>query len=315
MKNSIKRIQNESQLSALLSARILRKAKAYQYIALAVLAFGLAACTQEDDFAPQDDLKDTPITIASAGVAELTTRSAETTPLVGTTDEPATMSVFVTSNSTETKYKATNLKWNHDGSGWNSETVVFFEGASSSQKIYACSPFFYGSTGSITVTASEQTDWLVATATDLTSNTVDLKMTHALAKLTIVLTVSSSEYPGYYDVVDIFVQNMYASGTLDIAENSWSTPSNADATIRVPADNNETEVLVIPMEQCTSFPVAVQMYDERVFVANVSLEKVGNKLEGGKAYTINLQVGYNTATVTGVMIHELSGWIIENELY
>ena len=49
--------------------------KTYQYIALAVLTIGLAACTQEDDFTPQGNQKDAPLDIASAGVANLTTRA------------------------------------------------------------------------------------------------------------------------------------------------------------------------------------------------------------------------------------------------
>ena len=35
--------------------------KTYQYIALAVLALGMAACTQEDDFIPQGNQKGAPI--------------------------------------------------------------------------------------------------------------------------------------------------------------------------------------------------------------------------------------------------------------
>ena len=49
--------------------------RTYLYIALAVLTIGLAACTQEEDFIPQGNQKDAPLAIASAGVAELTTRA------------------------------------------------------------------------------------------------------------------------------------------------------------------------------------------------------------------------------------------------
>ena len=48
--------------------------KTYKYIALAALAFTFAACSQVDDFTPQGDQKDTPITIASAAVGEPATR-------------------------------------------------------------------------------------------------------------------------------------------------------------------------------------------------------------------------------------------------
>ena len=53
--------------------------KTYQYIALAVLTLGMAACSQEDDFIPQGNHKGAPLAIASAGVADLTTRATITT--------------------------------------------------------------------------------------------------------------------------------------------------------------------------------------------------------------------------------------------
>ena len=53
MKNSIKRVQSESSLSALLSARILRKAKLRLTLLAAIpLLMGLTSCQQEEDFAP-----------------------------------------------------------------------------------------------------------------------------------------------------------------------------------------------------------------------------------------------------------------------
>ena len=52
MKNSIKRVQRENSLSALLSARILRKAKLRLTLLAAIpLLMGLTSCQQEEDFA------------------------------------------------------------------------------------------------------------------------------------------------------------------------------------------------------------------------------------------------------------------------
>lgn len=45
-----------------------------KFLAFAATALMLASCSNDEVLTPQDDLKDTPITIASAGVAELTTR-------------------------------------------------------------------------------------------------------------------------------------------------------------------------------------------------------------------------------------------------
>ena len=93
--------------------------KTSRFLTFAVVATMFAACNNEN--IPVDETKDTPITIASAGVAELTTRVITDDKLVGITDgEPATMSVFITGGS-ETKYNATNAKWEHDGTSWDSE--------------------------------------------------------------------------------------------------------------------------------------------------------------------------------------------------
>ncbi len=61
--------------------------------------------------------------------------------LVGTATDPATMSVFVTDGSLDDKYNATNMKWEHNGTGWTSDKTVLFAGVNSKQKISACSPY------------------------------------------------------------------------------------------------------------------------------------------------------------------------------
>ena len=115
------------------------------------------------------------------------------------------------------------------------------------QKIYACSPFFIESTGSIAVDASEQTDWFVATATDLTSSVVNITMTYALTKLVLKPTFGTELTS--QTITSVEVGGIYASGTLKISDNTWSNLPEAH-TILVMADN---ELLVIPMSNCTSF--------------------------------------------------------------
>ena len=85
--------------------------KTYKYIALVALAFGFAACSQEDDFIPQGNQKGDPLAIASAGVVNLTTRATIST-IEGTNClTGGSMGVFVKSENTNTRYKGDNLKW------------------------------------------------------------------------------------------------------------------------------------------------------------------------------------------------------------
>ncbi len=258
---------------------------------LSAFCFLLSSCSQDEVF-EQDSLKDTPITIASAGVAELTTRViTDDNKLEGImNEESAHMGVFVTGGSAD-KYNATNMHWQHDGDHWDCTRTVLFEGASSQQKIYAYSPFFFDSTGSIAVNASEQTDWLVASATDLTSSVVNLTMTHTLAKLVLKPTFGTELTS--QTITSVKVEGMYASGTLNVFDNTWSDLPEAN-TILAMANN---ELLVIPMASCTSLPITITMEDARVFKTTINLATVDNMLEAGVQYNIRLQIGQDKVTL------------------
>ena len=275
----------------------MKTSRLFQTMTLSSVIFTLStfiSCS-EQEIESFDSLKDTPITIASAGVAELTTRViTDDNKLEGImNEESAHMGVFVTGGSAD-KYNATNMHWQHDGDHWDCTKTVLFEGASSQQKIYAYSPFFFDSTGSIAVNASEQTDWLVATATDLTSSVVNLTMTHALTKLVLKPTFGTELTS--QTITSVKVEGMYASGTLNVSDNTWSDLPEAN-TILAMANN---ELLVIPMESCTSLPITITMEDARVFKTTINLATVENMLEAGVQYNIALQIGQDKVTLGGI---------------
>lgn len=290
MKNSIKRAQSERSLSAMSNVRILREAK--KYFAMAAAALVLAACDKNNDDFTVDNLKDTPLTIASAGVAELTTRVITEGELIGAADEPVTMSVWVVGSAE--KYNANNVEWVHDGGNdWYSNSTVLYEGENK-QKICALSPYVDGASAEgVTITANGVTDYLVASQTLITSNPVNINMSHALAKLVLNPTLGT-ELTGD-NIATVEVQNMYTQGTLNVEENNWT---NCTGTTAFTMTNNE--VLVVPMEECQSFPIVITMESGRVFSANISLANVDNKLEGGTQYNINLQIGQDKVTLGGI---------------
>ena len=228
-------------------------------------------------------------------MAELTTRViTDDNKLVGTSDIPVTMSVFITSKSSETKYQATNAKWEHKGVSWVSETNVLYEGTNSTQEIYACSPYTKVTDNNISVTAADQIDWLVTTSNSLTSNDVNLTMTHALAKLVLKPTYGTELTS--QTIASVEVGGMYASGTLNISDNSWSGLPEANTILEM--KNNE--LLVIPMASCTSFPITITMDDNRMFKTTISLATLDNKLEAGRQYNIGLQIGQDKVTLGGI---------------
>ena len=254
--------------------------------AMAIAALALVACDNENPIA--DPLKDTPITIASAGVNELSTRFITEGQLVGSVDENVSIGVWVEGSAD--KYNANNVEWVHNGTDWWSNSTVLYEGENK-QKICALSPYVENaSADGVTITADGVTDYLVASQTLITSNPVNINMSHALAKLVLNPTLGT-EVTGD-NIATVEVQNMYTQGTLNVEENNWT---NCTGTTAFTMTNNE--VLVVPMEGCESFPIVITMESGRAFSANISLATVDNKLEGGTQYTIKLQVGHDTVTI------------------
>lgn len=257
--------------------------------AMAIAALALAACDKNNDDFTVDNLKDTPLTIASAGVAELTTRAITEGQLVGSVDENVSISVWVEGSAD--KYNANNVEWVHNGTDWWSNSTVLYEGENK-QKICALSPYVDGASAEgVTITADGTTDYLVASQTLITSNPVNICMSHALAKLVLNPTLGT-ELEGE-TITEVKVVNMYASGTLNVSDNSWSNLGEAESSLVM----RNNEILVIPMEGCESFPIVITMESGRVFSANISLANVDNKLEGGTQYTIKLQIGHDTVTI------------------
>ena len=252
-----------------------------------LLSVLFVSCSQDEVF-EQDSLKDTPISIASAGVAELTTRAISEGQLIGSMDENVSISVWVEGSAE--KYNANNVKWVHNGTDWNSNSTVLYEGENK-QLICALSPYVENaSVDGVTITADGTTDYLVTSQTSITSNPVNIVMSHALAKLVLNPTLGT-ELTGD-NIATVEVQNMYTQGTLNVEENIWT---NCTGTTAFTMTNNE--VLVVPMEECQSFPIVITMSSGRVFSANISLANVDNKLEGGTQYTITLQVGQDKVTL------------------
>ena len=270
--------------------------------AMAIAALALAACDKNNDDFTVDNLKDTPLAISSAGVAELTTRAIADGKLVGSKDVPVAMSVWV--EGTGDKYNANNAKWINDGDNWYTNSTVLYAGENQ-QKIYALYPYREGATedGEIAINATEQVDYLIATQNLIDENPIHLTMRHAFAKLSLMPTFGTEA--GGLEIVSIEVKNMYASGTLNIKEDTWTYQGEATATLAM----TNHEVLVIPMEVCESFPIVITMNNGRVFKATISLAAVDNELKSNSQYKISLQIGQDKVTVGNITA---APWVAEN---
>ena len=267
----------------------------------ALSSFLFISCDQQEIESPNLQ-KDTPLAIASAGVAELTTRAIIEGQLVGSVDENVSISVWVEGSAE--KYNANNVEWIHHGTNWYSNSTVLYEGENQ-QKIYALYPYCEGATedGKIAINATEQVDYLIAKQSLIDENPIHLTMRHAFAKLSLMPTFGTEV--GGLEIVSIEVKNMYASGTLNIKEDTWTYQGEATATLAM----TNHEVLVIPMEVCESFPIVITMNDGRVFKATISLAAVGNELKSNSQYKISLQIGQDKVTVGNITA---APWVAEN---
>ena len=284
--------------------------KTYQYIALAVLTIGLAACTQEDDFTPQGNQKDAPLDIASAGVANLTTRAT-----IDSNDNlvEGSMGVFVTSTSGG-RYEGSNIKWTYNN-GWNLDaaTVVLYENDDTKQQIGAYYPYTAELTdeGKFAIELPEvfgsdyeDYDYLYADYAALGSNPVIIGMNHLLSKVTVSISTMGTEISS--DAVQsISLFNVPRTASWEVPTSTLTDLGIANETTTLYAnDTNDDEVVdhyvgyALP-NAATTLGIRVTMDSGRSFAAQAPI--IGG-LASGNHYLIRMKLGKDAVTVGNITI-------------
>ena len=278
--------------------------KTYIYIALAAIALGFAACSQEN-IVPQDDQKDTPITIQSAGVVELISRAIYDGVIIGKFDEPVYMGVFIRGGSAD-KYNGQNVRTEHNGTDWNPIYTVLYEGVKSSQQIGAYIPYSKDLTDGNKLAVStpadqsqtECTEYFYADYCDITASKIDLEMQRLLAKVQLQVTWGTE-----YDenpVQNIQLLDIHDKGT-------WILPTSdvefgesvADITPKqLTPDGSRYEALVLPYNYTSGVTMAIITTDNRYFEATVTPTAEKPFFEGGYVYTFKVMVGKDKVTLT-----------------
>lgn len=284
--------------------------KTYQYIALAVLALGMAACTQEDDFTPQGNQKDAPIAIVSAGVANLTTRATidSNDNLVG-----GSMGVFVTSTSGG-RYEGSNIKWTYNN-GWELDdaTVVLYENDDTKQQIGAYYPYTAELTdeGKFAIELPEvfgsdyeDYDYLYADYAALGSNPVIIGMNHLLSKITVSISDMGSDLDSdAVQSISLFNVPRAAFWTVPTSTlNGFDTANQTTILYANDANNDQTVDnyvgYALPNAAAT-LGIRVTMNSGRSFAAQAS---ISDGLAGGNHYLISMKLGKDGITVGNITI-------------
>lgn len=302
--------------------------KTYQHIALAALALSFAACTQ-DDFTPQGNQKDAPLAIASAGVAELTTRATITTQ--NSTDYLTGGSIGVYVHSTTgDSYKGDNIKWTYRNGFWelDAETVVLFENNGEKQQIAAYYPYAEPTAGKVQITLPEaygddydNYDYLYGEYAPLTSNPAAIKMKHLMAKVTVNVTTGTDIDAGDgVKSVELVGVPRTADWTLpDVTLSNYGT----NAYIALYGKGSAYCGYALPNE-AESLALRITTDSGRLFTLTALLDNAETTddtevLSSGIHYTISVKVGKNKVTVEQISTSDFDspfgdGWNNENDL-
>ena len=235
----------------------------------------------------------------------------------------ASIGVYVTGGSAD-KYNGENIQWTHDGSRWDSDTDVLYEGANSQQKISAYYPYIKnytsgGVTFNLTAEQSADTmkadDLLYAAATELSNARTDINFTHLMTKLNVEVTSLGSEVEDGDEINKVEISDLAKAATF-YPENGTLTADNELTGSTVAYNNGTTfEALVFPTA-CSSVTVKVTMNSGKVFTTTVSLATVDYKLDFGVQYNIKLQVGQDVVTIGGITAESWvpsTGGVLETE--
>ena len=285
--------------------------KTYQYIALAVLTLGLAACTQED-FTPQGNQKDVPLAIASTGVTDLTTRATITTENGTDYLTGGSMGVFVTS-TTGGRYEGSNIKWTYNN-GWalDDATIVLFENNVEKQKIAAYYPhnenLGTGNTYSIELPEVysadyENYDYLYGEYVSLDKNPATIKMKHLLSKVTVSISHKGNDLGANDAVKSIALFNVPRTASWTVPTNTLSVIGTADQTTTLYANDSDNDQTVdnyvgyaLP-DGSALLGIRVTMSSGRMFAAQASIT---DGLASSNHYLIDLRVGKDAVTVGSI---------------
>ena len=247
--------------------------RTYKYITLAALALGFAACTQDDDFAPQqEDI----VKIASANIAtEVQTR-------VNTLDDGTqwenTDQILLVNNSRDNKNSGT---YTYNDNAWNltNGIVLYASGTNGFTAYYPASVDFTLPTEQNTEAGIKSADRMVATATGIAKGDA---VALSFERQNAMVTITPSFNTEFGD--DATISSLQIAGI---------TPFH-------PEDTEDYKAIIAP--STTGFEVSVKVKvgeAEQTLTANTT-----TAIEAGKHYTFNLTVGKTAVGITSVSVND-----------
>lgn len=245
--------------------------KTYKYIALAVLALGFTACSQDDDFTPQqEDI----VQIVSANIAtEVQTRV--NTLGDGTLFENADQ-ILLINNSRTNKNNGT---YTYDGTNWNLTTGTILYASSGTNDFTA----YYPASVDFTLPADQSTESGIMSADRMVATTSSVAKGAAVA-------LSFERQNAMVTITPSFNTEFGSDATI-------SGLQIAGITSYHPASATDYKAIIAP---CTNFEVTVKV---KVGETEQTLTAASTTaIEAGNHYTFSLTVGKAAVEIADVNV-------------
>ncbi len=281
-----------------------------KYLAFAAAAFMLASCSNDEDFVPQDNLKDAPITV-TADVADLKTRAG-----YDADNLPAKFYLTVTQTEEASQYNYTNVEMTKgNGNNYTPSDNILWKDATRTPFVSAyttADATFTVQTDQSTAESVIASDLLGAVSTtedDVTINgdNISVRFRHLLCKLDVTYSWGTE----FDNVTTKSIKNVVYNGfgTDAVLDRATATITSGTYTDAITAFIGKTTVNEVEKDMSeaifapqTGNPkiVITALIDgaERAFSLNVTAPTGG--FVSGNRYTMNVAIG-GTVTQTGEM--------------
>ena len=286
-----------------------------KYLAFAAVALMLASCSNDEDFVPQDNLKDAPITV-TAGVEGMLTRAGH-----DADNLPATFYLTVTQTEEVSQYNYTNVEMTKgNGNNYTPSDNILWKDATRTPFVSA----YTTADATFTVQTDQSTaenviasDLLGAVSTTdgdvtISGNNISVRFRHLLCKLDVTYSwgtefgdvaksIKSVEYQGFG--TDITLDRATAtitSGTYTDVISAFVGKTTVDEV-----EKDMSEAIFAPQTGNPKIVITALIDNvERIFSLNVTAPTGG--FVSGNRYTMNVAIG-GTAIQTGE-IKISKGW-------
>ncbi len=295
-----------------------------KYLAFAAAAFMLASCSNDEDFVPQDNLKDTPITV-TAGVAELTTRAG----YEGASVLPETFYLGIDQVGEKYDYPNMLMTKATDANTYTPESPLLWAGGTDNVSVTAATFSLVGAQ-SLGVQADQSTadevknsDHLLMATTEVTpsANGISVNFSHLMAKVILTITLGDEFNQAENPISNVTFKGTVASNNYTVGT-GWATIAEDAATTDIiplcnaytapatdtPNATAEYEVILVPQTVAADgFTVTFNVGD-RVFKWTSASAVT---LEGGNKYTLALTAGKD---IVSSATFSASAWSDNNNL-